>query len=58
MLGTPKLKKQSEYSQKVANKKLKPFQCQLNMNELIKNALIENIYIIQGIDITSIHECK
>jgi hypothetical protein len=28
------------------------------MNELIKNALIENIYMMQGIDITSIHECK
>jgi hypothetical protein len=58
MLGTPKLKQQSEYSQKVANKKLKPIQCQLNMNEQIKNALIEIIYMMQGIDITSIHECK
>ena len=58
MLGTPKLKQQSEYSQKVANKKLKPIQCQLNMNEQIKNALIENIYMMQGIDITSIHEFK
>ena len=28
------------------------------MNELIKDALIENIYMMQGIDITSIHECS
>ena len=28
------------------------------MNELIKNALIKNIYMMQGMDITSIHECK
>jgi hypothetical protein len=28
------------------------------MNELIKNALIKNIYMMQDIDITSIHECK
>ena len=28
------------------------------MNELIKNALIENIYMMQDIDITSTHECK